>query len=124
MTDGKATIAVVEDDLALLRAMDRLLVAHGYVAKTFSSAEDFLQWEGIEDVDCLVLDIRLEGMSGIELQKKLLGQGKALPVIYITGKDEESVIAQTIDLGCVAFLHKPFESRSLQSAIHTALSLH
>jgi len=121
MHNEKLTIAVVEDDSPLRQAIARLLDVHGYATETFSCAEDYLLRESGVAVDCLLLDIKLQGMSGIELHKELLVQGKAPPVIFITGKDDESVIAQAIDLGCIAFLHKPFESRSLQSALNTAL---
>ncbi|MGZ3158713.1 MAG: response regulator transcription factor [Burkholderiaceae bacterium] len=123
MTNKKPRVAIVENDFGILKAVERLLHAYGYESEIFESAELFLQRSNEKAVDCLVLDINLDGMSGIELQKKLVGQGFAPPIIFITGRGDEPTIAQAIDMGCVAFLHKPFESRSLQSALHIALQL-
>jgi FixJ family two-component response regulator len=123
MTNNKPRVAIVENDFAILKAVERLLHAYGYEPEIFESAELFLQRENKKAIDCLVLDINLDGISGIELQKKLVVQGCAPPIIFITGRGDELTIAQAIDMGCIAFLHKPFESRALQSALKTALRL-
>jgi FixJ family two-component response regulator len=121
MTNHKPRVAVVENDFGILKAVERLLQAYGYESEIFESAELFLQRKNTQTIDCIVLDINLDGMSGIELQKKLVAQGSAPPIIFITGRGDEPTIAQAIDKGCIAFLHKPFESRALQSALNAAL---
>jgi FixJ family two-component response regulator len=123
MHNTKPVVAIVENDFAILKAVERLLHAYGYDPEIFESAESFLRRANTKEVDCLVLDINLDGISGIELQKKLVTQGSAPPIIFITGRGDEPTIAQAIDMGCIAFLHKPFESRALQSALKLALQL-
>ncbi|MES2935189.1 MAG: response regulator [Pseudomonadota bacterium] len=119
----KPIVVLVENDSQLLKATERLLVAYGYEAETHASAESFLLRNAEKPVDCLVLDINLDGISGIELQKKLLKLGSAPPIIFITGQSDSATLCSAIDQGCIAFLNKPFEGHFLHTAIQTALGL-
>jgi len=110
-------VAVVDDDPSMLNATESLLQAQGFATMVFASAEEFLDRGAVTQVNCLLLDIHLGGMSGIELRRRLKASGSMLPVIFMTALDDEDVREQAIKAGCVAFLHKPFEVRQLIKAI-------
>lgn len=120
MAQGRPKVAVVENDTALLKAVGRLLFASGYDVDLFSSAEAYLSRFEQSAAEYLVLDIDLDGMSGLDLQKCLVGAGKAPPIVFITGQDDLPSIGRAIGKGCVAYLHKPFESQALLNALKTA----
>jgi FixJ family two-component response regulator len=112
------TIAVVDDDPSLLQGLNRLLSAHGFRVQTFASAELFLDDIAECQVHCLVLDIHLGGISGIELQRQLIESGRKLPVIFMTAIDNDATHQQVIDVGCIAYLRKPFLAKLLIDAIN------
>ena len=91
------------------------------MTKAFASAEEFLDHGAPSQVDCLLLDIHLGGMSGIELRRRLKVSGATLPVIFITALDDEDTRAQAQQAGCVAFLRKPYSARQLVDAIEKAV---
>src|SRR5215204_4094978 len=113
-------IGIVEDDASMLGATEALLDAHGFATLTFSSAEEFLTRGIASQFDCLVLDIHLGGMSGIELLHRLKALGRDLPVIFMTAVENETVWRQAIKAGCVACLRKPLAAGQLVDAIATA----
>ena len=113
-------IAIVDDDASMLKGIERLLGAHGFVTRVFASAEAFLDVNGVADVDCLLVDIHLGGMSGIELRHHLTASGCKLPVIFMTAFDDEATRMQAQSAGCIAFLHKPFVADLLLGAIEQA----
>ena len=115
-------VAVVDDDPSTLNATATLLDAHGFVAVTFDSAESFLARDVTPQVDCLLLDIDLGGMSGIELRRQLQTSGSALPVIFMTALEDEAVWQYAQQVGCVACLRKPFHARQLMVAIEKAIA--
>jgi FixJ family two-component response regulator len=115
------TIAVVDDNSSLLQSLDRLLLAHGFRVQTFASAEVFLDDVANCEAECLVLDIHLGGMSGIELQRQLISSGRDLPVIFMTAVDNEIVRKAVSDTGCAAYLKKPFLAKLLIDAINSAI---
>ena len=115
------SVAVVDDDLSIRKSIERLLNAHGFTTEVFASAEAFLSRGYLNQITCLVLDIHLGGMSGIELQRQLVAAGTKLPVIFITAIDEEDLELAALEAGCVAYLHKPFPAASLIGAIRKAL---
>ena len=117
----KKTIAVVDDDPSMLRGIVRLLGAHGFGTQAFASAEAFLADVGARAAACLVLDIHLSGISGIELRQRLTASGCRLPVIFITAVDDEATRAEAIGAGCIAYLRKPFPSNKLVGAIKEAI---
>jgi FixJ family two-component response regulator len=117
---SERTIAIVEDDAGMREALGRMLRAAGFEARGYSSAEEFLQ-DDAADPGCLVLDIQLPGASGLDLLRRLLKEGQARPVIFITAHDTASARLAAAGLGAVAFLTKPFEGRQLVAAVHGAL---
>ena len=121
MLKRRKIVAVIDDDPSMLRAAENLLDAHGFATKVFASAEEFLARGVATQVDCLLLDIHLGGMSGIELWRQLKGSGSMLPVIFMTALDDEAMREQALKAGCVAFLRKPFEARQLMKAIKKAV---
>jgi len=121
MLKSRTIVAVVDDDRSMLNAAESLLHAQGFATMVFASAEEFLDRGAVTQVDCLLLDIRLGGMSGIELRRRLKGSGSMLPVIFMTALDEEAMREQALKAGCVALLRKPFEARQLIKAIKKAV---
>jgi CheY-like chemotaxis protein len=113
-------VAVVDDDPSMLRAAEDLLDAHGFATKVFASAEEFLDRGAANQVDCLLLDIHLGGMSGIELRHQLTASGSTLSVIFMTAIDGEAIREEALKAGCVAYLRKPFLARQLIDAIEKA----
>jgi FixJ family two-component response regulator len=117
----KAIIAIVDDDMSMLTSTARLLTVHGFRTQTFVSAEAFLDCESAAGADCLILDINLGGISGIEMRRRLTVAGSRIPVIFITSSDDEETFRQAIEAGCVVYLHKPFAANRLISAISEAI---
>ena len=99
-----------------------LLDAHGFATLAFASAEEFLARGAAKHADCLLLDIDLGGMSGIELRRQLKGLGSTLPIIFMTGLDDEAIERRALETGSVAFLRKPFSQRALVDAIGKAVA--
>jgi FixJ family two-component response regulator len=112
------TIAVVDDNPSMLQGLSRLLSAHGFRVRTFESAELFLDDIADCGADCLLLDIHLGGMSGIDLQRRLSSSGNDLPVIFMTAIDSDTTRQDAFDAGCVAYLRKPFLAKLLIDAIN------
>ena len=115
-------VLVVDDDPSILQGVARLLRVRGIEAELFCSGEDFLNRADSRAAVCLVLDIHLTGMSGIELTRRLMLSGSTLPVIFITADDGEATRKAAAEAGCVACLSKPFPSQSLVDAIETAFA--
>jgi FixJ family two-component response regulator len=113
-------IFVVDNDPSILRAVERLLRVHGFDAEVFNDVEIFLDRANLRDATCLVLDIDLDGISGIELRQKLTRWGIDVPVVFITAKDTEVTRKAAMEVGCVAYLPKPFTNKSLTDAIEAA----
>jgi FixJ family two-component response regulator len=114
------TVYVVDDDESIRRALKRLLRSAGYHAVTFNSAEEFMEatyWRG---EGCLVLDIRLPGMTGLDLQEKLVALGAKYPVIFMTAHDNPQWRQRAKEVGAIAYLRKPFDEQSLLDAIQCA----
>jgi FixJ family two-component response regulator len=120
MLRREITVAVLDDDPSMLRAAKELLDAYGVSTLLFSSATEFLDSVAGIKVDCLLLDIQLDGVCGIELRNQLDASGLALPIIFMTGLDNEIIHAQALRAGCVAYLRKPFPARELFEAIESA----
>ena len=114
-------VAVVDDDPSMLKAAADLLDARGFSVSLFTSAEEFLDSGEAEHVDCLLLDIHLGGLSGIELRQRLSALHPTLPVIFMTALDDDIVRQQALGVGCVACLRKPFPARQLIDALDRAI---
>jgi FixJ family two-component response regulator len=114
------TVFVVDDDESVRRALKRLLGSNGYKAVTFESAEDFLESRPVEGECCLILDIRLTGMSGFDLYDNLASSGVKVPVIFMTACDNPEWRETADKAGAVAYLRKPFSEQSLLDAVLSA----
>ena len=115
------TVFIVDDDDSVRKALKRLLSANGYQVMTFESAEDFLLAGRVRAEGCIVLDIRLPGMSGLDLYEKLASSGPDYPVIFITAQDNPQWQKRAAETDAVAYLRKPFDQQLLLDAIHAAL---
>lgn len=117
-------VYVVDDDPSMLKGVQRLLREHGYDTMSFASANSFHEHNDFSMAICVVLDIDLDGGSGIEVRQRLKSAGVGLPVIYITGKDSPATRTAAIESGCLAYLTKPFVARSLIEPIERAWASH
>lgn len=117
-------VAIVDDEEALREATESLLRAAGYAAESFASAEEFLRSPCRRRAGCLILDVRLPGMSGLELQRVLACSGSPIPTILITAQEDSSgqLQAQALRAGALAFLRKPFGDEDVFAAIEVAFS--
>ena len=114
-------VFVVDDDLAARTAAESLLHSVGLRVETFGSAAEFLDRRRADGPSCLVLDVRLPKMSGIELQRELAARGNAIPIIFITGHGDIPMSVEAMKAGAMEFLTKPFRGQMLLDAIHKAL---
>jgi FixJ family two-component response regulator len=114
-------VAVIDDDNSVRESSESLLRSAGFAARVFDSAEQFLNSPYVRKAACLVLDVRMPGMSGPELRRNLLLEGYDVPVIFITAATDEEARARELTNGAVAYLTKPFDEEELLSAIHRAL---
>jgi FixJ family two-component response regulator len=117
-------LAVVDDDESVRESLPDLLKEFGFAARVFSSAEDFLVSDTFGQTECLILDIAMPGMTGLELQQELMLRGHKIPIIFITAQKDESVRKRALDRGAVEVLLKPFGDTTLLRVINTALGLH
>ena len=115
-------VIVVDDDAGILKSVSRLLACHGIESRTFASAEALLESDSVQTATCLLLDIHLGGISGIELQRRLAASGSKWPVIFMTANDDEATRNEAMGAGCIAYLRKPFEQRVLLNAISKAVA--
>ena len=120
---GKPRIAVVDDDESVRQGLANLISSVGYEAELYASAEEFLASPEAGGAACLVLDLRMPGMSGLELQRRLAAHSGGPPVIIITAHGDDEARAEALAAGAVAFLNKPFKEETLLGAISSALSL-
>ena len=118
----KPVIAVVDDDLSVREALENLISSVGFEVKLFASAEDFLDSDTPLQTDCAILDVRLPGISGLELQQRLVAHGKSIPVIIITAQGDDQTQDEAVAAGAIAFLRKPFKEDVLLAALESALN--
>jgi FixJ family two-component response regulator len=114
-------VAVVDDDPSMLRSVERLLNANGFPTACHPSAETFLAHADLKSLGCMVFDIQLGGMSGVELWQHLRRRGIDLPVIFITALEDDTLERAVVEAGCIAYLRKPFPAISLMAAVNSAL---
>ena len=117
----RPAIAVVDDDESVRESLPDLLREFGFSAKSFSSAQEFLDSGCVDQIACLILDVAMPGMTGLELQGKLRDQGQRVPIIFITARNDGSVRTNALARGAVEFLYKPFSDAALLQAINAAL---
>jgi FixJ family two-component response regulator len=114
-------ISIIDDDESVRIAMKGLLRSLGLIVHMFASAEDFLKSSCINDTSCLITDVQMPGMSGVELQRRLIAQGQHTPIIFITAFPDETIQAQLLGAGAICFLSKPFDEEILLQCLDTAL---
>jgi FixJ family two-component response regulator len=114
-------ISIVDDDESVRLAIKSLLNSMGLTAHLFASAEDFLQSPHVIDTSCLILDVQMPNMSGIELQRHLISQGVRTPIIFITAFPEDRIRTKLLKAGAVCFLSKPFDEQILLECLDKAL---
>jgi FixJ family two-component response regulator len=117
----KRLITVVDDDESVREALENLISSVGFEVKLFASAEDFLDSDMRLQTDCAVLDVRLPGITGLELQRRLAADGQSIPVIIITAQGDDKTRDEAVAGGAVAFLKKPFKEEVLLAALESAL---
>ena len=115
-------ISIIDDGESVREALWGLVRSVGFAVSTFGSAEEFVNSDQLGSADCLILDVCMPGMSGIELQRQLVAGDYGVPVILITAHEDEGIRAQAIEVGAEAVLIKPFSEEALLNAIHAALS--
>ena len=121
---GLTLIAVVDDDASIRLATDSLLRSRGYTVRTFASAGDFLQSAELNETSCVITDVRMPVMGGVELQALLRAKGWTVPFIFVTAFPEGVVRTQAMKGGATCFLTKPFDALTLIRYVETALATH
>jgi FixJ family two-component response regulator len=119
--NSRTLIAIVDDDESVRESLPDLLKELGFSTRAFASADEFLASDGIADVQCLILDIGLPGLSGPELERELTRRGNPIPTIFITGRAERSIPPGLLEQGRFECLFKPFSEQELRAALDTAL---
>jgi FixJ family two-component response regulator len=115
-------MAIVDDDEALRNSLDNLLRSAGFRAHEFASAEAFLGSDHVHETACLILDVRMPGMSGLDLQRQMVAAHWRIPIIFITSHVDDEARARALEGGAVAFLYKPCREDDLLNAIEAALT--
>jgi FixJ family two-component response regulator len=114
-------ISIVDDDDALRNSLDDLIRSIGFRTQGFASAEAFLSSDQACDTACLILDVRMPGMNGLDLQHQIIANNWRIPIIFITSHADDDARARALKAGAVAFLYKPFREEELLTAIDAAL---
>jgi FixJ family two-component response regulator len=115
-------VAIVDDDESMRAAIQDLLSSVGIQARTFASAEDFLSSGQHGEIGCLISDIRMPGMTGLELQAQLVAEGSRVPIIFITAHGNSRMRMQALNAGAIEFLGKPFDDEILLGSVRAALN--
>ena len=114
-------ISIVDDDVALRNSLDDLIRSNGFRTQGFASAEEFMGSNQARDTACLILDVRMPGMSGLDLQRQIVATNWRIPIIFVTAHANDDARARALKGGAVAFLYKPFREEELLDAIGAAL---
>ena len=119
----RSLVSVVDDDESVRESLPDLLREFGYAARTFSSAEEFLASDCVDQTRCLMLDIGMPGMTGPDLQRELKLRGQQIPIIFITAHRDEAIRTRVLEEGAVECLFKPFSDTAVLEALNTALQV-
>ena len=117
----RSLVSVVDDDESVRESLPDLLGEFGFAARAFSSAKEFLLSDCVDQTHCLILDVAMPEMSGLDLQRELKHRGQEIPIIFITAQKDEAVRARAFEQGAVKFLHKPFSDTALHEALKAAV---
>ncbi|MBW1743558.1 MAG: response regulator transcription factor [Deltaproteobacteria bacterium] len=121
MTAGTPIVFVVDDDPSIRKSLTRLMKSARLAVETFATAHEFLERQSHEGPSCIVLDVKLPGLNGLELQEELLSRKYAMPIVFITGHGDIPVSVKAMKKGAIDFLAKPFDDKDLLGAVHEAL---
>ena len=122
MTAPAPVVFVVDDDPSVRKSLTRAIASAGYTVEAFASARDFMAREPSGGPSCMVLDVRMPGLTGLDLQEALVGAGHRTPIVFITGHGDVSMSVQAMKAGAVDFLTKPFDLKNLLEAIQRAVA--
>ena len=118
---SKSTIYLVDDDISVRRGLARLIRSEGFEVKAFASAGEFLEQKDLEPTGCLIVDAKMPGLTGLDLQKRLTDAGISIPVIFVTAHDDPETRNLAKERGAVGFFHKPVDAQALLDSIRWAL---
>jgi FixJ family two-component response regulator len=118
---NKPVITIVDDDESVREATMSLMRALGFTSEAYQCAEDFLKSDGLQRTSCLIADVRMPGMSGLELYRRLVASGKPIPTVLITAHSDDGVRARALQAGIICYLTKPFREDDLLGCIRSAL---
>lgn len=121
MTEAEPTVFIVDDDPSVRRSTERLIRTAGFNVQTFESAAEFLKHPAPKGPACLVLDVRMPGLSGMDLQQEMKRCGIRIPIVFVTGHGDIPMTVRAMKAGAVDFLSKPYRSRGLLEAVRTAI---
>jgi RNA polymerase sigma factor (sigma-70 family) len=121
MTEAEAMVFIVDDDAPVRESLENLIRSGGLPVETFASAQEFLRSKRQDVPGCLVLDVRMPGLSGLDLQRRMADVGMDIPIIFVTGHGDIPMAVRAMKAGAVEFLTKPFSDQDLFDAIHQAL---
>jgi len=121
MTVTGSLVSVVDDDESVRESLPDLLREFGFSVRGFSSAEEFLASDCVDQTQCLILDIAMPEMTGLELQQELKQRGREIPIVFITAQRDETIRSRVIEQGAAECLFKPFSDTALSDAVNAAL---
>jgi FixJ family two-component response regulator len=120
MSSDTPRVYVIDDDESSRVGLGRLLLSAGFLVKIFASAQEFLDYSQVENGGLIILDVRMPGINGLELQRRLAAKGSTLPIIFITGFEDPMARGEALKAGAIAFLQKPVDEQTLLGAIEAA----
>jgi FixJ family two-component response regulator len=121
-TPKEPLVSIVDDDISVRRSTRRLLLCSGWQAEAFASAEDFLASERVGETACVVLDVSMPGMDGLELQRRLVETGRTIPIVFLSARASEQEERRALRAGAACFLRKPVSKENLLQAIRSAIA--
>jgi FixJ family two-component response regulator len=121
MSEEEATVFVVDDDASVLRSLQRLLRSAGWTTEAYDSAEEFLRLRDPAAAGCVILDLAMPGLDGLEVQRRLVDEGMPLPIIFLTGRSDPPTIVRAMRAGATNFLCKPIDADQLLASVAEAI---
>ena len=114
-------VAIVDDDELFRRSIERLVRSAGFTVEAFGSAEDFLERGDLDRTACAILDMKLPGMNGLDLQQRLIARPTPMPIVFVSAHEEAMTLANAMRAGAIAFLKKPFDNKALLDALNRSI---